>query len=76
MKRAVVCALLAFSVLATGCQSSTEYGECVGVVGDKDPGLKYEVSVRNVVVGSLFFGTVISPAMVLATEFFCPVAKK
>jgi hypothetical protein len=69
MKRVALAALLALSA----CESSNEYGQCVGIQ-DAHPG--YRVSVRNVVLGSLFLGTVFAPALAMFAEFYCPTASK
>lgn len=77
--------LLALALLlTTACESSREIptrqapqGEevkCIGVVGTKRPGIEYELSTRNTVVGVIFFQTVFTPVVVLAKETFCPVA--
>lgn len=67
-------AILAASLLA-GCESSRHGLPCVGIVESdrKVPGVQYEVSTTNVVVGVLFSGSVLVPAIVLLKEFECPM---
>lgn len=73
MKKIVLCLLLAS---LTGCESQTRYGQCVGVLDDKDPTKVYKASVLNIVLGIIFVETVVVPAVVLLTELQCPVGSK
>lgn len=76
IKQALVLALAC--VLGSACTSETEYGDCVGLGSDdeKDPSLKYEVDVGNIVLSVIFFETVFVPAVVAITEFECSVGRK
>jgi len=65
MKALALAGLLALA----SCEDSNEYGQCVGI---QDAHAGYEVSVRNVIWGSLFFATVFAPALALFKEFYCP----
>lgn len=72
---------LCLSILAvssTGCQSHTEYGECVGIQDEDQQNSKlvYKVSVRNTVLGIIFVETLFAPAIWLLADFRCPVAQK
>ena len=69
-------AVLALALLASGCTHETQFGECVGLWEDKEPGLKYELSVRNVVLATVFVQTVFVPIIVVAKEALCPVGRK
>jgi hypothetical protein len=69
-------ALIAAAMASMGCVSRTEYGECVGLFDDRDPSLRYETSVRNVVIGAVLIETLIVPAFVVATQWHCPVGTK
>jgi hypothetical protein len=71
-----IAALFLAGLLAAGCTSSTAYGPCVGVTDDRDPALTYKVSTRNVVLGAIFVETLFAPALVLLTEWTCPVGRK
>ncbi len=71
---AILFGLLA--VTSTGCESHTEFGECVGINQEKDPDLKYKTSTLNVVLGVIFVETIIVPVIVLLDEFECPVGRK
>ncbi len=63
---------VAAMVLLAGCTSSTRYGDCVGVLEDKDPTLAYSADVGNIVLGILFFETVVVPAVVVLAQLECP----
>lgn len=65
--------LIAAMLMLTACQSSTEFGECVGVVDKQDVKLEYKLSVRNTVIGLFFSSLLFPPVLVLANETFCPV---
>jgi len=74
MKRFAVLALA--TMLLAGCQGRTNYGECIGTMDEANPKLEYKLSVRNVVLACLFFQSIFVPAIVLLTEYKCPVANK
>lgn len=75
MKYLILAALTAFSL--TACTSSTQYGECVGVMDEKLPNLEYRVSTRNVVLGLLGAQLLlIPPAIVVLDELSCPIGVK
>lgn len=74
MKKVIAIVVIAMSLSA--CTSKTEYGECIGILKDKDPNLKYELSVWNTVVATIFFETVVVPGVVIANQHSCPVGKK
>ena len=74
MKRTVAAALMALTL--AGCAQHTEYGDCIGAFDDKRPELVYKLSVRNLVMGVLFFQLVVPPVVVLASETLCPVGTK
>ncbi len=64
-----------------GCRGSTEYGECVGIqdayqAEQQHPDLEYKLSVRNTVLGIIFFQTIFAPVIWLAADFKCPVGRK
>ena len=63
-------------ILASGCESETAHGQCVGISDDKDPNLTYKVSVRNAVLSVIFVEMVFPPIVMLASETYCPVARK
>lgn len=73
MKKLLLCLLL---VTMTGCESKTEYGQCVGVLDDKDPTKTYKASALNITLGVVFSETVIVPTVVLLTELQCPIGIK
>lgn len=85
-KKFLAALVLAFAlILTTACESSREIptqkapqGEeikCIGITEKgASPGIEYELSTRNTVVGVIFFQTVFTPIIVLAKETYCPVA--
>jgi hypothetical protein len=74
MNKIILCALVA--VLAAGCTTRTEHGECIGVLQDKKPDLEYKLSGWNTFLAVVFSETIVVPIVVVADEFQCPVGKK
>lgn len=74
MKRNI--ALLLVLLVATSCASKTEFGDCVGLSDEQKPELIYKTSVRNVVIGAVFFQTIFTPILVGMNQFYCPVGRK
>jgi hypothetical protein len=68
--------LLSLTVLLSGCQTRTKYGDCVGVSEHQSSKLQYKLSVRNTVVGIIFVETVFVPVVVLVNKTYCPVGPK
>jgi len=68
--------LLLLLILISGCASKTEFGNCVGIMDDKDPKLVYKYSVRNIVIGSIFSASIFVPVLVVVNELQCPVGVK
>lgn len=68
--------LLLFSLILSGCASSTQYGKCVGLNSQEDPKLRYEYSAWNIAIGVIFLELVIPPLFVVLDELKCPVDKK
>lgn len=64
--------LLLFMSIA-GCQCSTRYGDCIGVADDPEPGMRYEASIRNIILALIFIETIFVPAYVLLSDLKCPV---
>lgn len=71
-KNILICIMLLFLV-SSGCRSSTEFGECTGFMDKDNPNLRYDLSIRNVVIGGLFFSTIFVPVIVAAKQYKCPV---
>jgi len=65
--------VLAAIALLTACESQRPNGRCVGLNGDPEPGVKYEYSVRNVILGLVFVEMVVPPVIVVLKELKCPV---
>lgn len=60
----------------TGCASKTDFGKCVGLNGFEEPGLRYEWSARNIVLGIFFFEIIAPPIFVVLDQAKCPVGFK
>ena len=67
---------LGLIIFLAGCQSRTDYGECVGINDKQDPSLHYRVSARNVIVGAIFVETIAPPIVVVLDELYCPVGRE
>lgn len=75
MKKTLIGLIAAASVFLAGCESRTDFGPCVGVGDNHDSHLVYKVSTTNLVVGVIFFETIIVPIVIANDEFYCPVSK-
>ncbi len=74
MKRLLIVTTL---ILTCTCASKTEFGDCIGINGNEKADLKYDYSIRNIVVGVIFSEMLlIPPILVLMNQTKCPVAKK
>jgi len=73
MKKFLVIMVLA---LLSGCTTRTEYGQCVGVIEDRDPKLVYKLSIWNTVLAIVFSETIFVPIVVLANSTLCPEGTK
>lgn len=72
VRAAILCLLLAGATLS-GCEDHRKGGRCIGVSDDPEPGVKYEVSVQNIVVGAILIETIFVPIIVLLKEIRCPI---
>ena len=70
MKKIIAILLVAASL--SGCTSSNQFGECIGVFDDGAPGVRYTTSGWNVAMAIIFSETIIVPAVVIASEIKCP----
>lgn len=70
MKKLWIVLFLLMSV--AGCQCSTKHGDCIGLADDPEPGLQYKASHRNIILGLIFFETLIVPADVVLFRLKCP----
>lgn len=66
--------VLSIMLVLMGCTTRTNHGVCVGVVDQKDPKLKYELSYKNIFLAVLFYETLIVPAVVALKQLECPYA--
>jgi hypothetical protein len=67
--------VIILTILLAGCASQTEFGPCVGIGDKQDPALVYKISIRNAIIGVIFFQLIAPPFFVLVDEFYCPVGK-
>lgn len=75
MKKLLI--MLAIASILPSCTSKTEFGNCIGVSRKKeDPSLEYELSIKNAVIGIVFFQIIAPPLYVLRDETYCPIGKK
>lgn len=74
MKKLMV--VLLMCLMLASCTSRTELGECIGIGDEETPTLKYKPSVGNIIVGAIFFETIIVPLVVLFTQIKCPVERR
>lgn len=68
-------ALVLAAWMTAACTSETELGPCIGAFDDPTPGLVYKVSVWNLFLAGFFVETIVVPAIVVAKEVRCPVAR-
>lgn len=76
MKNMILLVLLVFSLVMSGCDTRTQYGECIGVLEDPDPSLVYSYDYGNILIGAIFSETLVVPAIVIADCYKCPTSKK
>jgi hypothetical protein len=69
-------AIFLLLILFTGCENETEFGECRGVLEEKDPNLYYDLSYRNIVLSVIFSETFFVPIIVVLDGYECPVARR
>ena len=69
--------LLAFIFITlTGCDSETKYGECVGLMDDKDPKLTYVYDKSNIFWAVLLSETLVVPVIVVLDRLQCPIHRR
>ena len=73
MKRIIAILLLAALV---GCTTHTEYGQCIGAFGDKDPKLVYKVSGWNLFMAIIGLELIAPPIFVVVDMTLCPIGEK
>ena len=72
MKSLIILAAAAM-VFLSGCESRTDYGDCVGIGDHQKKNLEYKLSPRNIVIGVVFFELIAPPVYVLVDETYCPI---
>jgi hypothetical protein len=74
----LIIALVCLAVFGS-CDSEREINgkvvKCSGLLREKTPGYTYDVNVKNIAYGAVFFQTLIVPAMVAVKELQCPIAE-
>jgi len=76
LKRLGIAVAASAIVLLSGCETRTQYGNCIGVNDSQNITLRYKVSPTNVVIGVIFVETIFVPVIIILDEFSCPVGKK
>jgi hypothetical protein len=76
MKKMIKVGIVLAALLSASCKSDTEYGECVGMLEERDPRLTYEPSVHNIVLAVVFVETIFVPVLVVLEEHSCPTGRK
>ena len=54
----------------------TKFGQCLGVSEVRDNDLEYEISRRNVLITTIFLESIITPAVVVANNLYCPIGRR
>ena len=76
MKKFITALLMSFTIFTVAaCTEKTEFGECVGVMEQEQPGLIYKPSGWNIFVAFIFSETIVVPAIVIMDDLTCPVAR-
>ena len=68
--------MLVAALILSGCTSETTFGRCIGAFDEKDPALRYELSVKNVAIGVIFIETIFVPVIVVANQTLCPEGRR
>jgi hypothetical protein len=78
IKNTIVAGILALTLGVAGCESSNQYGECVGIQDMKQESskLEYHVPARNIILTVIFSGSLIAPAFFFFADFECPIGPK
>lgn len=73
-----IISILLLTALLTGCTTSTQYGECKGLINqeEKEKDLKYTVDGMNIFWAFIFSETLVVPLGVGAFWIWCPTGKK
>lgn len=72
MKRTLL--LLPILAILTACESSRHGVKCIGLNGTPKPGIEYEYSANNIIVGIVFVEMIAPPVIVVLDELRCPVS--
>lgn len=60
----------------SACSTRTDLGECIGADDREDKRFLYDVNLKNVIIGILFFQTVLVPINVVGWNLKCPMELK
>jgi len=67
---------LSLTLSLASCTGGNDLGECIGIIAEEDPSLKYELSIRNT-AWSAIGAEMILPPVLWATHYAkCPVEYK
>ena len=70
----LVAFVIGVAICAKLYTGSTEYGDCVGLLDERDPAYVYEAPVGNLIVGFVLVETIVVPGVILLKELWCPIA--
>lgn len=56
------------------CESQRPEGRCIGLNDDPGKGVRYEYSVRNIILGIGFVEMIAPPVIVVLKELKCPIS--
>lgn len=65
--------LLPLLCLVTACESQRHGIRCIGLNGKERPGVEYEYSASNIVIGIVTIEMIAPPVIVVLNELKCPV---
>lgn len=81
MKKLIILALLALTLVSCAEKQTIE-GKTYGPYGlvskddDKDPAIRYEVSMGSIVVAVIFCATIVAPIYIFGWDLYEPISKK
>ncbi len=73
MKKLLGILVLSSFMATSGCELENSRGKCAGLADERVAGVQYDFSVRNAVLGVIFFETIFAPIVWVATATHCPV---
>ncbi len=71
-KTFIILLMITLTFSLSGCVYRNSCGECIGLADKEKEGIEYTIRPINLIVGVLFFETVVVPAVVLLCCLKCP----